>query len=204
MRFKKICVGVSCMGVILLLGSGLTACGKSTADTPSASPSPSTSASTSSREDAERYFAAMAPVIEKDYQGDKQSGELEAQWSAKYGNADPMEWAPWEAMAEILQKMMPLGQEVLGGYEAIEPPAAFAQAHATLLEGNRKGVEWAQSVIDNVASKKPLEEWVQAAMDEVDAGLALEAQFVDEITKAATEAGIEVPAKLLETYSVEQ
>jgi hypothetical protein len=188
-------------GICLLLLAAVTAtaCGVSTSQ--QASVTPKAAPTMSAREAAKSYFAAMAPVIEKDLEVDKQLSPAMGQWSKAYANSHLTEWAPWQALCRLLQRGMPREEEILSGYEAVEVPPAFQRAHAALLADNRTGVAWGEAVIHDVMTQRPFAQWLPGVVKQAISGLTLDKRVVREFREAAAKLHLRVPAKLLKAYS---
>lgn len=228
---RKVIAGALLSLVMLLAALALTGCGGSTGTTttspagsttsstptassagPTTSSAPTTSSvvsttsssvvvSAAERQAAEAYFAAMAPTIDKDYQGLQWVKQAMSQWGQTYGNSDlSANRQAWNALSLILQQALPKEQEIIQGYEAITPPEAFRTAHATLLENNRDGNIWAKNLVAAIKASHPTSE----LMSMISAGAPgpSNGQVLADFQDAATRIGIELPIKLIDTYSV--
>jgi hypothetical protein len=185
--------------LLLLTAVSAAACGGSTSQqadlaskvTPTVSP----------REAAKSYFAAMAPVIEKDVKVGKQFSAAMDQWARQYKNSSPTGWAPWQSLVRVLQRFKPQEQEILSSYEAVDVPSAFRRAHAALLTDNRTSVAYAEALIHDVLTQRPPQQWFVKMMNEMKRGLTLDKRVVREFRKAAGKLDLRMPAKLLKLYS---
>lgn len=180
--------------------SGQLTTGSGDFSTVGVSASSTTAASSGDRQAAEAYFTAMAPAIEKDYQGSLKVEQAQSEWSKKYANSDPYtDWAGWDDISAVFRELLPLSQELTASYEVVTPPEVFRKAHADLLELNRQGNAWAQTMVDNIESRRPVVEW----FGEFQAGPngPPSSQVLTEFREAAAQVGIELPAKLITVYS---
>jgi hypothetical protein len=186
---------------VLLLGSvALSACGsQQPQQQPSATPKASPHAS--ARQAAKRYFAAMAPVIAKDYKGYKQAKVAMKQWDEKYGNGVAPSWAAVQALAQVVMGVVPLERRIVAEYGAIKPPRAFRAAHRALLADNRAGLTWGDEFIHDVLTQRPPGQWVSRLGRKLDRGTILEKRVLREYRKAAARVRLRLPAKLVKVYS---
>jgi hypothetical protein len=202
----KVKAGVSLGLVMLLVALASTGCGDSSSSKPTASPAGpalSPSASTSSgggQQAAKAYFAAMAPAIDKDYQGLQWFKQAMTEWQQTYANTDPStNRQAWNALGLILQQALSKEQEITKGYEAIAPPKAFRTAHATLVKNNRDGIAWAEDLITAIKASRPM----GGLMSTLEAGPPgpSNSEVLAEFQDAAARFGIALPRKLIEAYS---
>jgi len=152
------------------------------------------------RKAAEVYLAAMAPVIDKDYEGSQWFQQLGDEWMKNYGNGSlSTNRKAWNALGLIFQEALAKEQEIIQGYEAITPPDVFRAAHTALLENNRQGNAWAAKVVAAIQANRPIGE----LMSMVSAGPPgpSNGDVLAQYRAATAQVGIEVPAKLLDVYS---
>jgi hypothetical protein len=188
--------------VLLLGGVVLAACGSQQSGTTSgASAGLKASAPVSAREAAKRYFAAMTPVIERDYKGSREFSAAGAQWGRKYANGGATGWTPIQELASILMRFEPLEQQVLSGYEGIDVPPAFRKAHAALLADNTAGLAYADELIHDINTQRPPQQWLPGFMKHAKEGKVLDRRVVRDFRKAAAKLHLRLPVKLLKTYS---
>jgi hypothetical protein len=144
------------------------------------------------------YFAAMAPALDKDYEGLQWFRRSMDEWAQTYGSAGPSKEA-WKAFRSIIEEAIPKQQEIIQDYEAITAPEAFQVAHTTLLENNRNGMEWGKKLAMAIRTNRPDDEVLSMIM----AGPP-EPSNLDVLAKfrfAAAQSGIELPGRLIDTYS---
>ena len=149
---------------------------------------------------AQAYFAAMAPVIDKDYEMLQWFDQQLSEWSQTYASADPtLNSRAWNALGSILQEGLTREQEIVKGYEAITPAPAFQKAHATLLENNRNGNAWAS---DLIAAIKAGRSGVDL-LAKLKAGPAAPSntEVLTEFQTAASATGVELPSKFIDAYT---
>ena len=188
-----------CMAVVAsltLTAAGLGACGRSRTGTPVASPS--VSAAAADRQAAQMYFASLEPIVERDYQI---QARLNAAGAAFDTATDPFDRQIWERFAQALSDTLPDAQRVLAGYQSVKPPAAFAAAHALLVQINQMSLKAARGVIANMKSMKPIKDWALQAMAEGNAQSAPADRMLAEFRSAAARVGLQPPARLLAIYS---
>jgi hypothetical protein len=181
-----------------------TTAAPTTTSAPTSGPAQSTTSSLAQsgpaeRQAAEAYFAAMAPVIDKDYQGTKWFEQVLTQWGQTYGSTDlTTNQKAWNALSSIVQEALVKEQEILAGYEAITPPEAFRTAHEALVESNRDGNTWAEGLIAAIKAKRPATE----LMSMMSAGPPgpTNNQVIAYFKDAAARVGVEVPTKLIDAY----
>ena len=192
---------------MLLVALATTGCnGSSGTRTAKSAAAPSTATSSSAPTDsgerraAEAYFAAMAPTIDMDYEGMQWFEQATTQWQQAYANNDPTtDRQVWTALGLILQQAVSKVQEIVQGYEAVTPPEAFRTAHAALIENNRDGNAWAEALIAAIKANRPTSE----LMSTLGAGPPgpSNAEVLATFRVAAARVGIELPTKLIDTYS---
>jgi hypothetical protein len=206
MEFRpKVIAGTSLSLAMLLVAFALTGCGGSSWGKPTTSSAGSTTSSSASagpgeRGAAEAYFAAMAPVIEKDYQAVQWINQAMTQWQQTYADSDPStDRQAWNALGLILEQGLPKGQEIVRGYEAITPPEAFRTAHAALLANNRDGNPWAEDLLAAIKANRPISE-LMPMFDTGPPGPS-NAEVLAMFQEAAARVGIELPTKLIDAYS---
>ena len=198
MRLSKVLAAGAC---VLLLGCvALGACGSHQAGTTSSTVA-KTSAVVSSREAAKRYFAAMAPAIALDYQGDRESSAAMAELHRKYGDNGPSQWAWWQDFASVLMRFEPREQELVKEYQAIQAPPAFRAAHAALVADNTANLALMDEVIHAINTQRPAQEWVPDMLKQIQRVPALDKRVVRQFRRAAAKVHVRVPAKLLKVYS---
>ena len=174
----------------------------SSTTTTSAAPTTTSSASAPSadRQAAEAYFAAMAPTIDKDYQGLQGFKQAMTQWGQTYGNTDlTTNRKAWEALSLIVQQAIPVEREIIQGYEAVTPPEAFRTAHATLLDNNRLGNTWAEGLVAAIKANRPTRDLL--SMITAGSPGPSNTQVLAEFRSAAARVGIELPTKLIGAYT---
>ena len=149
---------------------------------------------------AETYFAAMAPVIDKDYAMLQWFDQQLSEWGQTYASAGPtLNSQAWDALGSILQEGLSREQEIVKGYEAITPAPAFQKAHATLLENNRNGNTWASDLIAAIKAGRSGVE----LLAKLKAGPAAPSntEVLTEFQTAASAAGVELPSKFVDAYT---
>jgi hypothetical protein len=206
MEFRqRVIAGASLSLVMLIVVLASTGCGgpswgRSTTSASGSTTSSSASTSSGDRQAAEAYFAVMAAVVDKDYEGQQWFNQAMAQWQQTYGNSDPSaDWQAWNALGSVLQQALAKAQEIVLGYEAVTPPEAFRIAHAALVANNRDGNAWAEDLIAAIKASRPTGELLSMldAGPPGPSGSEVLAEFQD----AAARVGIELPPKLIDVYS---
>lgn len=187
---------ILCLALVVVLWA--SGCGRTAAVQPSTTPKASTRVS--EREAAKRYLAAMAPVIEQDYAGYKQTSVAEARWKRELQARGPSDWTVWQDLAGLLTRFVPKEQQILDEYEAIHAPPAFRSAHAALLADNEAGLAWTQEMIHDIYTQRSGQQAV-GVLSQAKKGLALNRRVVREFRKAAAKLHLKLPVKLLKVYS---
>jgi hypothetical protein len=202
----KVVVGVWLSLVILLAAVASTGCGGSSAGTATTNSGSVTSSlaptSAGERQAAEAYFAVMGPVIDKDYQSLQRMNLAVAQWQSTYASTDPStNRQAWNALGLVLEQALVDQQENVRGYEAVVPPEAFRAAHEALVSCIRDGDSWAEDLAAAIKANRPMSELTSmfTAGPPGPSGSEVLAEFQE----AAVHVGIELPAKLIDTYSDE-
>lgn len=182
-------------------GASTTTLGMSTTST--AAPTATSSASTTvsaQKQAAEAYFTAMAPTIEKDYQGMVWFEAAAEQWEQKYGATGlSTSLAGWTAILPTFEQVLAKEQPILKGYEAVTPPQAFKTAHAALLKNNLQSNSALKAINAAIKAKRPASElmsMLQAAATESPTNAEVLADF----QAAAASVGVSLPAKFISAY----
>ena len=204
MEFRRKAVAGATVGLaILLVALASAGCGGSSSVTTTANIAASTTSSLASANPgelaaAQAYFAAMAPVIDKDYQGLQWFDQVMTQWQQTYQNSASTDRQAWNALGQIFQQAIPKEQEIIQGYAAITPPEAFRTAHAALIENNRDGNTWAASVVAAIKANRPTDELL--SMLSAGPPGPSSSEVLAEFQDAAARVGTQLPTKLIDTY----
>jgi hypothetical protein len=184
------------------LGASPTTLAAPTTTTAAAPTTTTAAASAADRQAAEAYFAAMAPAIDRDYQGTQWMEQAMTQWQQTYAsNGLPTDRQAWKALSSILQEAITKEQEIIKGYETITPPEAFRTAHATLLENNRDGDTWAEGVVAAIKAGRPTSELLPMLIGGSPG--PSNGDVLSEFQDAAGRVGIDLPTKFVNTYTDE-
>ena len=141
-------------------GSMTTTSGMSTTSTAAstATPSPSTTVS-SQTQAAEAYFTAMAPTIEKDYQGEPVDlcGRRAMGTEIRETACIPVSRLGLQCFRHS-SKRLPKSRRFCKATKPITSPPAFKTAHAALLANNEGGIAAFKAFIAAIKAKRPASE----------------------------------------------
>jgi hypothetical protein len=203
---RKIMSGTFVCLLVLFAALTWAGCGDSSSVTTTTSALSTTSAPTTTVADekqaAEAYLIAITPILDKDYQGVQWLEQASAQWEETYGNSDlSTNRQAWDALGLLFQQALVKEQEIIQGYEAVTPPEAFANAHAALLQINREGALWAESVVAAIKANAPADELMSMLTTEP-SGLT-DSEMLAEFQEVASRVGVELPVIMFKVYSDE-
>jgi hypothetical protein len=180
-------------------GSMTTTSGMSTTNTAASTvlSSPSTNIS-SKKQAAEAYLTAIAPTIEKDYQGSVWFHTTSQHWAEKYGESSlSTSLTGWTAILPTFEQALTKENDVLQGYLAITPPSVFKTEHAALIENNRASIAAFERLIAAIKAKRPAGQMM--ALYQANPS-PTNAVVLADLRAAAASAGFAVPAELTNAY----
>ena len=144
---------------------------------------------------ADTYFKALSPVIAKDSVASTWADQVIAQWTQKYQSTLATSREGWTAFASILGQMVVKAQDIQKAVEAVTPPPAFKAAHGDLVQSNRAGIAWAQSLAAAINANRPVTEL--ASMVETGPAIIPDATILAKFKAAAAAVGVTLPADLV-------